>query len=85
MAKLDRGTSSLTDQREILNLSDRQGCTFIALDLGIDTTTPIGWAMAQMAGVTSGLERKLIGQRTSDALQVLKTLGSAFSSPGRPG
>jgi len=31
--------------------------------------------MAQMAGVFSELERKMIGQRTSDALQALKANG----------
>jgi len=37
--------------------------------------------MAQMAGVFSELERKMIGQRTSDALQTLKANGQRLGRP----
>jgi len=41
----------------------------------------MGRAMAQMAGVFSELERKMIGQRTSDALQALKANGHKLGRP----
>jgi DNA invertase Pin-like site-specific DNA recombinase len=81
VAKLDRATRSVADLCHLLDLSDRQGWDFIALDLGIDTSTPLGRAMAQMAGVFSELERKMIGQRTSDALAALKANGRRLGRP----
>lgn len=81
VAKLDRATRSVADLCELLDLSDRQGWDFVALDLGIDTSTPMGRAMAQMASVFAELERKMIGQRTSDALQALKTSGKRLGRP----
>jgi len=81
VAKLDRATRSVADLCHILDLADRQRWDFVALDLGIDTSTPMGRAMAQMAGVFSELERKMIGQRTSDALQALKANGQRLGRP----
>lgn len=81
VAKLDRATRSVADLCHLLELSDREGWDFIALDLGIDTSTPMGRAMAQMASVFSELERKMIGQRTSDALQALKANGRRLGRP----
>ena len=81
VAKLDRATRSVADLCHLLDLSDRQGWDFVALDLGIDTSTPMGRAMAQMAGVFSELERKMIGQRTSDAMQALKASGRRLGRP----
>jgi len=81
VAKLDRATRSVADLCYLLDLADRQHWDFVALDLGIDTSTPMGRAMAQMAGVFSELERKLIGQRTSDALQALKANGHKLGRP----
>jgi len=81
VAKLDRATRSVADLCYLLDLADKQQFDFIALDLGIDTSTPMGRAMAQMAGVFSELERKMIGQRTSDALQALKANGHRLGRP----
>jgi len=81
VAKLDRATRSVADLCYLLDLADKQHWDFIALDLGIDTSTPMGRAMAQMAGVFSELERKMIGQRTSDALQALKANGHKLGRP----
>jgi len=81
VAKLDRATRSVADLCYLLDLADRQKWDFVALDLGIDTSTPMGRAMAQMAGVFSELERKMIGQRTSDALQALKASGHRLGRP----
>jgi len=81
VAKLDRATRSVADLCYLLDLADRQRWDFVALDLGIDTSTPMGRAMAQMAGVFSELERKMIAQRTSEALQALKANGQRLGRP----
>jgi DNA invertase Pin-like site-specific DNA recombinase len=44
----------------------------------VDLTTPQGRAMAQLGAVFSELERALIGQRTSEALQALRGEGRVF-------
>ena len=81
VAKLDRATRSVADLCQLLDGADRQGWDFVALDLGIDTSTPMGRAMAQMAGVFSELERKMIGQRTKDALAAKKAQGMELGRP----
>lgn len=81
VAKLDRVTRSVADLCELLDRSAREGWALVALDLGIDTTTPMGRAMAQMGGVFAELERELIAQRTRDALAALKASGRRLGRP----
>lgn len=50
-------------------------------DVAVDTTTPQGAAMAQVLAVFAELERRLIGQRTSDALAVRKAQGVRLGRP----
>ena len=58
----------------------------VVTEMGIDTRTPMGKAMAHMAVVSAELERDFIRRRTREALQVKKengvTLGRPRSTPG---
>ena len=81
VARLDRATRSVGDLCGLLDRANRQGWTFVALDLGIDTGTPMGRAMAQMSGVFAELERAMIRQRTKDALAELKANGKRLGRP----
>ena len=45
------------------------------LDLGIDTTTIMGEAMATMAATFAQVERRRIGERTREALAVRRAQG----------
>lgn len=81
VAKGDRITRTLGDLCELLDRSEKEGWQLVALDLGVDTSTPMGRAMAQIAGTFSELERKLIAQRTSDALQAKKAAGYRLGRP----
>lgn len=81
VAKLDRATRSVGDLCELLDLAARQGWHFVADDLGIDTATPMGRAMAQIAGVFSELERNLIAERTRSALAVRRSQGVRLGRP----
>jgi DNA invertase Pin-like site-specific DNA recombinase len=51
------------------------------MDLGVDTSTIMGAAMAQVVSVFSELERKRIGERTKEALAVKKAEGVQLGRP----
>ena len=81
--KLDRLTRSVADFLTLLELSQRQGWALIIGDLDIDTSTPMGEAMATICATFAQLERKRIGERTSDALQMKKAQGMTLGRPDR--
>lgn len=53
----------------------------MALDLGIDLTTPAGELMATMLAAMAQWERRIISQRTKDALRVKKAAGVRLGNP----
>jgi DNA invertase Pin-like site-specific DNA recombinase len=73
VAKLDRLSRSLLDFAALMDRSRRENWAIVALDLGVDTTTPSGEMMANVLAVFAHFERRLIGQRTREALAVKKT------------
>jgi|SRR5579859_193430 len=75
VAKLDRLSRSVHDFAQLLELARKQGWHVVMLDLELDTSTPMGEAMANMAMTFAQLERRLIGQRTKEALAVKKAQG----------
>jgi DNA invertase Pin-like site-specific DNA recombinase len=75
VAKLDRLSRSLKDFVELLERAREQSWALVALDQPVDTSTPQGEAMANMSAVFAQLERRLIGQRTREAMQVKKAQG----------
>ncbi len=81
VSKLDRLSRSVGDLAHVLNLASKQKWALVALDVGIDTTSPSGEAMAFVLGTFSQLERRLIGQRTKDALQQAKARGTRLGAP----
>jgi len=83
VSKLDRLSRSVHDWTGLLGRAQRKGWTVVCLDIGIDTNTPTGEAMANIMASFAQLERRLIGQRTSDALQVLKRQGVQLGRPDR--
>ena len=81
VAKLDRLSRSIHDFSGLLETSAKQGWAIVVLDLDLDTSTPMGEAMANMAGVFAQLERRMIGQRTKDALAIKKAQGVRLGRP----
>ena len=53
----------------------------IALDLGVDTSTPAGEMMASVLATFAQFERRLIGQRTKDALAIKRAQGVQLGRP----
>lgn len=81
VAKLDRLSRSLLDFASLMDRATREGWAIIALDLGVDTTTPSGEMMANVMAAFAQYERRLISQRTRDALASLKAQGQRLGGP----
>lgn len=75
VAKLDRLSRSLLDFAQLMERARSKGWALVALDLGVDTTTPSGEMLANVLAVFAQFERRLIGQRTRDALAVRRAQG----------
>ena len=81
VAKLDRLSRSLLDFAGLMERARKQGWNLVALDLGVDTSTPSGEMMASVLATFAQFERRLIGQRTKDALAVKKANGVKLGRP----
>lgn len=81
VAKLDRLSRSILDFAGIMRKAKDEGWSLVALDLGVDTGTPNGRLIANIIMSMAEWERELIGQRTKDALQVVKARGVKLGRP----
>jgi DNA invertase Pin-like site-specific DNA recombinase len=81
VSKLDRLSRSLLDFANLMERARSDGWALVALDLGVDTTTPAGEMMANVLASFAHYERRLIGQRTKDALEIRRTLGVRLGRP----
>jgi DNA invertase Pin-like site-specific DNA recombinase len=75
VAKLDRLSRSLLDFAGLMERSEHEEWSLVALDLGVDTTTPQGEMMAGVLALFAQFERRLISQRTKAGLAVVKARG----------
>lgn len=81
VAKLDRLSRSLLDFAELMARAQRNAWNLVALDLGIDLSTPAGEFMASVMASAAQWERRIIGQRTKDALAARKAAGVRLGRP----
>jgi DNA invertase Pin-like site-specific DNA recombinase len=81
VAKLDRLSRSLLDFAALMERGRIRGWAVVALDLGLDTTTPNGELMAGILALFAQWERRLIGQRTKDALAIKRREGVVLGRP----
>jgi DNA invertase Pin-like site-specific DNA recombinase len=81
VAKLDRLSRSLLDFAALMERSRRKGWALVALDLGVDTTTPAGEMVASMMATFAQYERRIIGVRTKEALAAKKAAGVRLGRP----
>ena len=79
VAKLDRLSRSVVDAGRLLEEARKRGFNIVALDLGLDLSMPTGELVANVLAAVAQWERRMIGQRTSEALQV--KIASGWSSP----
>ena len=83
VAKVDRLSRSVQHFASLLERASRSDWAVVALDLGVDMTTPSGEMLAHVIASVAQYERRLIGQRTRDALAVRKAAGSRLGRPRR--
>lgn len=81
VAKLDRLSRSVMDFAGLMQQSRKRGWALIALDIGVDTTTPQGSMVANVMASFAQFERDLIRQRTREALAVKKRQGVRLGRP----
>lgn len=75
VAKLDRLSRSVHDFSGILKLASTRKWAVVAIDLGVDTSTPTGKLVANVMMSVAEWEREVIGERTSAAMQAAKRQG----------
>ena len=75
VAKLDRLSRSVADFARVLELARARGWALVAIDLGVDTSTPTGELVANVMMSVAQWERRVIGERTSAAMQAAKRQG----------
>jgi DNA invertase Pin-like site-specific DNA recombinase len=80
VAKLDRLSRSVVDAGRLLEAARKGGFNIVALDLGLDLSTPTGELVANVLAAVAQWERRMIGVRTSEALQV--KMADGWTSPG---
>lgn len=75
VSRLDRLSRSMFDYSSLMATATAEGWSVMALDLGIDTTTAEGELMANVRASFGAYERRLIGQRTREALAARRAAG----------
>ena len=81
VSKLDRLSRSLVDFAGLLVEAQTKGFNVVALDLGVDLSTPAGEFLASVMASAAQWERRIIGQRTKDALAVRREQGVRLGRP----
>ena len=78
--KIDRIARSLKGLIEIIELLNKKGVNLVSLDSGdkVDTTSPMGKAFFQIAGVFAELERSMILARTKAGIEQARINGVKF-------
>lgn len=81
VAKLDRLSRSLVDFAGLLARAQREGWNLVALDLGVDLSTPAGEFLANVMASAAQWERRIIGTRTREALEAKRSSGVRLGRP----
>lgn len=81
VAKLDRLSRSMQDFTNLLQTAMKQKWALVALDVGMDTTTPSGELVAHVMASVAHWERRVISDRTSAALAAARERGVQLGRP----
>jgi len=78
-AKLDRISRSVRDFADLLEWFTATGAALVAVDVGVDTSTPGGKLVCGVFSAVSEWERDVIASRTRDGLAALRAQGRPIS------
>lgn len=81
VAKLDRLSRSVLDFAKVLEEARRRGFNVSVLDLGLDLSTPQGELVGNVIASVAQWERRIIGERTREALAVKRAEGVKIGRP----
>lgn len=81
VAKLDRLSRSVIDFATLVAEANRGGWNIVALDFGLDLSTPQGKLVANVLMAVAEWEREIIGQRTREGLAVKRSQGVRVGRP----
>jgi DNA invertase Pin-like site-specific DNA recombinase len=81
VSRLDRLSRSLVDFAALLEEARSAGFNLVAIDLGVDLSTPSGEFLAAVMASAAQWERRLVGQRTKEALAVRREQGVRLGRP----
>jgi len=81
VSRLDRLSRSLVDFAALMASAQRDGWILIALDLGIDLSTPAGEFLASVMASAARWEARIISARTIDALAARRAAGVVLGRP----
>jgi DNA invertase Pin-like site-specific DNA recombinase len=81
VSKLDRLSRSVAHFSALLERFRSAGWGLVVLDLGVDTTTIAGEAMANVMATFAQMERRRIGERTKEALSAARARGTRLGRP----
>ena len=81
VAKLDRLSRSLSQGSAVIERAARRGWSLVALDFGLDTTTPAGELVANVMLSAARYERRQTGERTKAGLAAARAAGKRLGRP----
>lgn len=81
VVRIDRLGRSLADLVAVLDDLGRRGVAFRSLTEGLDTTTPMGRMVYQLAAAFAEYERSLISERTRAGLATARARGARIGRP----
>jgi len=82
ISRPDRLTRSVADLDRLVKLFAKRDVALVSLQESLDATTATGRLMMNLLASVSQWEREVIGERTRDALQELKTQGKKLGRSG---
>jgi len=81
VAKVDRLARSVADFAMLVRRAEAEGWALVVCDLGVDMTTPTGGLLANVTASVAEWERRVISQRTREALAALRAAGVRLGRP----
>jgi DNA invertase Pin-like site-specific DNA recombinase len=81
VAKLDRLSRSMLDFAQIMAVAQKQRWALVALDVQVDSSTASGEMMAHLLATFAQFERRLISERTKQALAQRRAEGVRLGAP----